>query len=59
MEFLLFIEVLKDLIFFHLPIKKFGFITLILSKFQILNANLLSSYSKRFEIMVYTFICAF
>jgi hypothetical protein len=59
MEFLLFYEVLKNLIFFQLPIKKIGFITLILSKFQILNANLWSIYSKRFEFMVYTFICAF
>ena len=32
---------------------------LILSEFQILNANLWSIYSKRFEFMVYTFICAF
>ena len=35
MELLLFNEVLKNLIFFQLPIKKVGFITLILSKFQI------------------------
>ena len=59
MEFLLFNEVLKNLIFFQLPIKKVGFITLILSKFQIINANLWSVYSKRYEFMVYTFICAF
>ena len=59
MEFLLFDEVLKNLIFFQLPIKKIGFITLILSKFQTLNANLWSIYCKRFESMVYTFICVF
>ena len=55
----LFNEVLKNLIFFQLPIKKVGFITLILSKIQILNANLWSIYSKTFEFMVYTFICLF
>ena len=59
MEFLLFNEVLKNLIFFQLPITKVGFIRLILSKFQIINANLWSIYSKIFEFMVYTFICAF
>ena len=42
MEFLLFNEVLKNLIFFQLPIKKVGFITLILSTFQILNANVVN-----------------
>ena len=31
--------------------------TLIFSKFQSLNANLWSIYSKRFEFMVYAFIC--
>ena len=55
MEFLSFNEVLKNLIFFQLPIKKVGFITLIVRKFQTLNANLWSIYSKRFEFMVYTF----
>ena len=59
MDFLLFNEVLKNLIFFQLPIQKSGFITLILSKFLILNANLWTIYSKSFEFMVYTFICAF
>ena len=59
MEFLLLNEVLKNWIFFQLPIQKCDFITLILSKFQTLNANLRSIYSKRFEFMVYTFICAF
>ena len=59
MEFLLFNKVLKNMIFFQLTIKKGGFTMLILSKFQILNANLWSIYSKRFEFMVYTFICAF
>ena len=59
MEFLLLNEVLKNWIFFQMPIKKSDFITLILSKFSILNANLWSIYSKRFEFMVYTFICAF
>jgi hypothetical protein len=51
-QFLLFNEVLKNLIFFQLPIKKVGFIMLILFKFKILNANLWSIYSKRFEFMV-------
>ena len=59
MEFSLFNEVLKNLIFFQLPIKKVAFMMLILSKFQSLNANLWSIYSKRFEFMVSTFICAF
>ena len=59
MEFLLFNQVLKNLIFFQLPIKKVGFIMLILSKFEILKANLWSIYSKIFEFMVYTFIYAF
>jgi hypothetical protein len=36
----LFNEVLKNLIFFHLPIKKIGFITLIMSKSYILIAYL-------------------
>jgi hypothetical protein len=39
-------EVLKNLIFFQLLVKKVGFITLILNKFQILNADLWSIYSK-------------
>ena len=55
MEFLLLNEVLKNWIFFQLPIQKSDFITLILSKFSILNANLWSIYSKRFEFMVYIF----
>ena len=59
MEFLLLNEVLKNWIFFQMPIKKSDFITLILSKFSILNANLWSIYSKRFEFMVYTCFCAF
>ena len=59
MEFLLFNEVLKNLIIFQLPIKKIGFITLIVKKFQTLNTNSGSIYSKRFEFKVYTFICAF
>ena len=59
MEFLLLNEVLKNWIFFQLPIQKSDFITLILSKFSILNANLWSIYSKRFEFMVYTCFCAF
>ena len=59
MEFLLFKEVLKNFISFQLPTKKVGFITLIVMKFQILNANLGSIYRKRFEFMVYAFICAF
>ena len=58
-ELLLFNEVLKNLIFFQLPIKKIAFITLILSNFQVLNVNLWSIYSKRYEFMVYAFICAF
>ena len=59
MQFLLFNEVLKNLISFQLPITKVGFMMLTLSKFQILNANLWSIYSRKFEFMVYTFICAF
>jgi hypothetical protein len=59
MEILLFNEVLKNSIFFQLPIEKVAFMMLILSKFQSLNANLWSIYSKIFELMVYTFICAF
>ena len=59
MEFLLFNEFLKNLIFFQLPIKKVGFITLKVRKFKIVDANLWSVYSKRLEIMVYAFICAF
>ena len=51
--------IFEKLDFFQLPIKKVAFMTLILSKFQSLNANLWSIYSKRFEFMVYTFICAF
>ena len=58
-EFLLFNEVLKNLIFFHLPIKKVGFITLIMSKFQILKAYLWLIYRKRVEFIVYTFIFEF
>ena len=52
MEFLLLNEVLRNLIFFESLIKKVAFMTLILSKFQSLNANLWSIYSKRFEFMV-------
>jgi hypothetical protein len=52
-------EVLKNLFFFQITYQKVGFITLILNKFQILNANLFSIYSKIFEFMVYTFICVF
>ena len=59
LEFLLFNEVLKNLIFFHLPIKRIGFITLIMSKFQILKAYLYLIYRKRVEIIVYTFIFEF
>ena len=59
LEFLLLNEVLKNWIFFQLPIQKSDFITLILSKFSILNANLWSICSKRFDFMVYTFICVF
>ena len=58
-EFLLFNEVLKNLIFFHLPIKKIGFITLIMSKFQILKAYLWLIYRKKVEFIVYTFIFEF
>ena len=59
MDFLLFIEVLKNLIFFHLPIKKVGFITLKKSKFQILKAYLWLVYRKKIEFIVYTFIFEF
>ena len=38
--------------FFHLPIKKFGFITLRISKFQILKAYLRLIYRKTFEFIV-------
>ena len=47
MEFLLFNEFLKNLIFFHLPIKKIGFIRLIMSKFIILKAYLWFIYRKK------------
>ena len=56
MKFLLFNEVLM---FFQIPIIKVGCMMLTLSKFQILNANLWSIYSRKVEFMVYTFICAF
>ena len=59
MEFLLLDEVLKNLIFFSLPIKKMGFITLIMSKFQILKAYLCLIYRKKVEFIVYTFIFEF
>ena len=59
LEFLLFNEVLKNLIFFHLPIKKIGFIALKMSKFQILKAYLWLIYGKRVEFIVYTFIFEF
>ena len=59
MEFLLFNEVLKNLIIFRIPLKKVGFIMLMGNKFQIQNANLWSIYSKKFEFMVYTCFCAF
>ena len=52
MEFLLFYEVLKILIFFQSLIKKVGVITLKMGKFSILKANLWSIYSKRFDFMV-------
>ena len=44
------------LIFFHLLIKKVGFITLKMSKFQILKAYLWLIYFKKIEFIVYTFI---
>ena len=52
MEFLLFNEVLKNLIFFSITYQKNAFVTLILSKFQSLNAILWSIYSKRFEFLL-------
>ena len=52
MDFLFLDEVLKNWIFFQLPIQKSDFITLILSKIQTLNTNLWSIYSKIFELMV-------
>ena len=52
MEFLLFYEVLKILIFFQSLFKKNGVIILIIGKFKILNANLWSIYSKIFDFMV-------
>ena len=51
MEFLLFNEVLKNWILFQLPFQKSDFITLILSKLSILNANLWSIYSNILEFM--------
>ena len=59
MEFLLLNEVLKNWIFFQMPIKKRDFITLILSKFQTLIANLWSVYSKILEFMVYLLFVRF
>jgi hypothetical protein len=52
-------EVLKNLIFFHLSIKKTGFVILIMSKFQILKAYLCLIYRKKVEFIVYTFIFEF
>ena len=49
MEFLLFNEVLKNLILFQLRFKKVGCITIIMRIFQAPNTNLWSIYSKRFE----------
>ena len=50
-ELLLFNEVLINLIFFQLPIKTFGFITLILSKFQIPIANICGQFiAKDFDL---------
>ena len=57
--FVVFDEVLKSLIFFQLPIKKVGFMTLILDKFQILNTYFWSIHCLKFEFMVYTIICEF
>ena len=48
-----------NLIFFSLNNKKIGFITLIISKFQILKAYLWLIYRKRVEFIVYTFIFEF
>ena len=49
----------KTWFFFQLPIKKIGFITLKMSKFQILKAYLWIIYRKRVELIVYTFIFEF
>ena len=49
----------EKLDFFYLPIKKIGFITLIVSKFQILKAYLWLIYRKKVEFIVYTFFLSF
>ena len=49
----------EKLDFFYLPIKKIGFITLIVSKFQILKAYLWLIYRKRVEFIVHTLIFEF
>jgi hypothetical protein len=59
LEFLLFNEVLENLIFFYLPMKKIGFIILVMSKFQIMKAYLWLIFRKRVEFIVYTFIFGF
>ena len=65
MEFLLFSEVLKNLIFFfiYLSTKLALYYKVynanIEKKLQILNANLFSINSKTFEFMVYTCLCVF
>ena len=53
MEFLLFNEVLKNLIFFQLPIPKVGFIMLILSKFQIINAKFIAKYLNLWSTLLF------
>ena len=57
--FFLFNKFVQNFIFLQLQIKKVGFITLMLGKFQILKANLWLIYNKRFEFMVYNFIFVF
>jgi hypothetical protein len=49
----------KNQVFQNLPIKKIGFITLIMSKFQILKDYLWLIYRKKVEFIVYTFIFEF
>ena len=52
-EMLLFNEVLKNLIFFQLPIKKVGFIMLILSKFQICGQLIVKYLNLWFTLLFY------
>ena len=59
MEFLLFDEVLKNLIFFPITYQKSWLYNTNIKQIKVLNANLWLIYSKIFEFMIYIFICAF